>query len=240
MDGVRVVLNVRQLSFSSSPLSPQSLAPSSHHDRTRTLDCLSAPVPGTRRRFATSSSIGRRLRASCARSCVVDEESTGPQPARTLGQNWTNGSHGGRQVDRVPRQRGAWMIEGPVETSTASSMLVTTPITAVPILPIWQSFAGRRRLFSEVAVDGMLGKQYVWQHMPIMPMPVGAGCGGLDVLQAVSHRRKSAELDAPKAQPSEPASASGSKGSSNLLRHHRQQIRNGTSRDELTGPSPRQ
>jgi hypothetical protein len=68
----------------------------------------------------------------------------------------------------------------------------------------------------EVAIDGVLeANQYVWQHMPIVPMQVAPGVAVLAVLQAVPQPgQKVPKPNAPKTQPQSQPSASGSKNGS--------------------------
>jgi hypothetical protein len=147
----------------------------------------------------------------CQELLVVDEESTGPQSQRVLARI------GRDKSKKEPKPTATMVLNGDLqiidddlsETSPAR-ILVTVGRTEPPAGIPASGFAIVR---GELAVDGVLeAKQYVWQHMPIVPMQVAPGVAVLGVLQAVSQPGpKAPNPTAPKTQPSSQPPASGAK-----------------------------
>jgi hypothetical protein len=148
----------------------------------------------------------------CQELLIVDEESTGPQSQRTLARI-------GRKPKPDGKSSASLQINGDLEiidddlVETARILVTvgrTDPPSGVPA-------SGYAVVRGEVAVEGVLdARQYVWQHLPIMPMQVAPGLAFLGVLQAAPQpASKAPNPNAPKAQPPNQPPASGPKKSSN-------------------------
>jgi hypothetical protein len=152
----------------------------------------------------------------CQELLIVDEESTGLQSQRTLARI-------GRKPKSVGKSTASLQINGDLEiidddlADNSSARILaavgrTDPPAGVPA-------SGYAVVRGEVAVDGVLdAKQYVWQHLPMLAVPVQVAPGvvALGLLPALLQSGPIVPgTGAPKAQPPSQPPASGSKKSPN-------------------------
>jgi hypothetical protein len=151
----------------------------------------------------------------CQELLIVDEESTNPQSQRVLARIGRDKSKGG------PKPSATMLINGDLKiidddlSETSPARILATFGRTEP--PSGIAASGLAVVHGEVAVDGVLdAKQYVWQHMPIVPMQVAPGVAVLGVLQAVAQPgQKVPSPNAPKTRPqSQPPASGAKKGSS--------------------------
>jgi hypothetical protein len=147
----------------------------------------------------------------CQELLVVDEESTGPQSQRVLARIGRDKSKKGPKPTATMVINGDFQIvDDDLSEASPARILVTVGRTEPPSGIPATGFAVVR---GELAVDGVFeANQYIWQHMPIVPMQVAPGVAVLGVLQAVSQPGpKAPNPNAPKTRPPSQPPASGAK-----------------------------
>src|SRR3954466_14059380 len=107
----------------------------------------------------------------CQELLIVDEESTGPQSQRTLARIGRKPKSNGKSTASLQMNGDLEIIDDDL-TETARILATvgrTDPPSGVPA-------SGYAVIRGEVAVEGVVdARQYVWQHLPIMPMQVAPG-----------------------------------------------------------------
>jgi hypothetical protein len=142
----------------------------------------------------------------CQDLLIVDEESTGPQSQRVLARI---GSVKGKSTASMQINGDIEVVDNELSENSHARILATVGRNDPPdgIPP-----TGLVIVHGQLAVDGVLdAKQYVWQRLPMMAVPVQVAPGviALGLLPAMT--QPVANPNAPKRQPPSQPPAGGSK-----------------------------
>src|SRR6476660_6150059 len=144
----------------------------------------------------------------CQELLIVDEESTGPQSQRMLARIFRKPKPGGKSTASLQINGDLEIIDDDLADNSSARILAavgrTDPPAGIPA-------SGYAVVRGEVAVEGVVdARQYVWQHLPIMPRQVAPGLAFLGVMQATPQPApKAPNPNAPKTQPPSQSPASG-------------------------------
>jgi hypothetical protein len=149
----------------------------------------------------------------CQELSIVDEDSTGLQSQRTLFRiGRAKPKLGGKSFAYLQMNGELEIVDDDLSEQSPPPFLVkigrTDPLQGMPS-------TGYAVVRGEVAVEGVIdARQYVWKHLPIVPLQVGPGAAVLGVLQAAPQPNPKAPTpNAPKTKPPSQPPASGSKKS---------------------------
>src|SRR5262245_12216918 len=147
----------------------------------------------------------------CQELSIVDEESTGQEPQRTLARiGRTKPKPGGKSSALMQMNGELEIVDSDLTDNSPSRFLFragrTDPLPTVPS-------TGYAIVRGEMAIEGVLGaRQYLWQGVPLLPIQVIPGIVVPGIPQPVPQPApKGTSPNASKTQPSKRPPASSSK-----------------------------
>ncbi len=155
----------------------------------------------------------------CQELLIVDEESASPQTQRTLARiGRSKPVPGGKSSASLQLNGDLEVVDDDLTDHSAARVLVKVGRTDPAATALSSGYAVVR---GEVAVEGIVdAKQYVLQHMPIVPLATGSTGQGVAILGVLLAGQqpspKVPKTGTPKTQPQSQPPASGSTKGSNI------------------------